>query len=174
MATKRCKLPSVRVRQRSTRSQNSKFALLTRGTLKRGYPVSADCSTPGSAAKERRMDGYSHDLPDLSLLEDANEVTGINTELPTCSLYAVKQKVTADAWAAVRNKLRDGCIESSALHDTQMCAHCSVISAKMWCKRCGPYGYFCEECWFSSHSKFNMFHTPEIWEVSLYIYMWVV
>ena len=54
------------------------------------------------------------DLPhDLSLLEeyDANEVTGMNTELPT--LYAVKQKATADAWAAVQNKLRDGYIESS-------------------------------------------------------------
>ena len=152
---KRIMLPSVKVRQRSTAGKST-FKRIPRGSLnlKRELPVSHD-DTRSKVPKIH---------VDSGLEEKCNDYTMVD-ELP--SLYSMKQRVAADAWEAVRKKLRDACIESTPLPDEQLCIHCSMVEAQMWCRRCGACAYFCKECWSSCHAKLNIFHTPVTWEVSV-------
>ena len=85
-------------------------------------------------------------------------------ELP--NLYTIKQKIATDAWHAIREQLRNVCVESYVLPDNQLCISCATVDAKMWCRRCGHNAFFCPECWESSHETMNIFHTPEVWEVT--------
>ena len=144
-------LPSVKVRQHST-AEKPTFKRIPRGSLnlKRELPIS-------------RNDASSK-VPihvDSGLEEKCNDYSMVD-ELP--SLYSVKQRVAA---ATVKKKLRDACIETTPLPDEQLCIHCSMVEAEMWCRRCGACAYFCKEFWSSCHAKFNIFHTPVAWEVSV-------
>ena len=156
---KSIKLPLLKVRHKST-SGDITYRAVPRITfsLKREAPVTYEDAAP---KRERTIDNddVSLDLPD-----DDYGMATCTDDLP--SLYAVKQKIAASAWSTIRNKLRDACVEISALPEMQMCVKCLEVSATLRCRRCGPCAYFCDECWLSCHSQqLNVFHIPEIWKV---------
>ena len=35
------------------------------------------------------------------------------------------------------------------------------------CTHCAPWVYYCDQCFAEAHSKINLFHIGEVWEVGL-------
>ncbi len=158
-------LPNMRVRQRSTKGK-SKFKSISRGHNKTGLKplckkIRESSPDPASQESEEFETQFCDDYDWDPLASFSNELN--KRDLP--SLYAVKQEITTVSWQAVREKLRNACVESYILPDDQLCMICSIAKADMRCTRCGSNAYFCQECWTASHKTINIFHTPEVWEV---------
>ena len=159
---KRYQVPSLKVRQRSTKGK-SKFKKLSRGRV-RLKPNDTYSTVTNGVMEEEFMESRDSDN-NLDYDYDNNEWEPV--ELP--SLYSVKKRMNANAWESERKKLRDACVQTASLPDGQLCIRCSN-KADIWCRRCSPFAYFCEECWLQCHAETNIFHIPEIWVVCTCVY----
>lgn len=82
------------------------------------------------------------------------------------SLYSIKQKSTVAAWELVRGDLLHCAVECFSMPNEQLCMNCSSL-ADTRCIQCGPRAFYCSECCIDAHSKINLFHTPELWQVKV-------
>ena len=118
---KRIKLPTVKIRQRSTTGK-SKLKRISRGTMNLKRMTTSNCNENmkiHEASSESEDDGDCNweqpIIDNLKFMSDqpSEHISCSTDELP--SLYSVKKKLAADAWEAVRERLRNACIESYAL-----------------------------------------------------------
>ena len=82
------------------------------------------------------------------------------------SLYSVKERASASAWAKMRSFLRNTVVECSAMPSDQSCIKCPE-AAVYRCLQCGSCVYYCHDCFSRAHSVTNIFHTGEVWEVNV-------
>ena len=80
------------------------------------------------------------------------------------SLHRIAQEAAVTNWNTVRPAILKAAIESSALPSNQYCCLCSN-EATFRCLQCSPSGYFCHQCFGDIHSKINIFHIGEVFEV---------
>lgn len=80
------------------------------------------------------------------------------------SLHSIKQKASVAAWTEIRRALRCAAIESSAMRTCQCCIICSE-RASYRCLQCAAWAFYCPACFYTAHSKVNLFHTGEVWTV---------
>ena len=85
------------------------------------------------------------------------------------STHAIKQKAATAAWEKIRPTLLTVAVENSAMPSEQNCINCAISHATCRCVRCGPWVYYCHDCYVLAHSKVNLFHTGEVWEVRVQI-----
>ena len=165
-------LPTMKVRRGCTKGKST-FKSISRGSmrLKRSLPYNFAVEK----AKKMELHNEDYDVDDVNYDDDTDEwgsmdetifrgVTSTHENLP--NLYSVKQKVASDSWKAMREAIRNVCVEGAALPDGQLCVICLSDEATLWCVRCGASAYYCNDCWMSSHSKVNIFHIPQVWAVS--------
>ena len=161
------RLPRFKLTQRSTGVE-----VIRRASVPRGR----EDTTKESALTEERESNtlpdscpptppLARDHADLDILGDFEdqECSQPPTSLP--SLHEVKQTANAVAWGKIRQDLLQAVTESNAMPIGQLCVICSDI-AQYRCVRCGPVVYYCPQCFGNLHSKLNMFHTAEVWDVS--------
>jgi len=84
---------------------------------------------------------------------------------PTPTLHEVKQAANVAAWENIRSRLLQAAIECNAMPVDVCCIICSG-TAKYRCIHCVPTAYYCLSCLGDSHSKTNVLHCPEVWDVS--------
>lgn len=145
-------LPTFKVHQRATGS-NKRTVCIPRGV------------------NESKPDG------DLSIVTELHEVeksvesapdgctSDADLEFFQPSLHAIKQAANVKSWEKIRSSLLWVVTESQSMPVDQHCVFCPTL-AKYRCLECGPIAYFCSECLGEYHSKINIFHTPEVWDVS--------
>ncbi len=105
-------------------------------------------------------ESVENDFPDISTTGE-NILPSTSSE-PTC--YLLESKASTAGWATIRGSIEKAIVERAVLPQLQTCLNCPD-PASIWCKRCGPKSYFCEECFFNLHRKVNIFHVAEIWKV---------
>ena len=116
------KLPTMKVRRGCTKGKST-FKSISRGSmrLKRSLPYNFAVEK----AKKMELHNEDHDVDDVNYDDDTDEwgsmdetifrgVTSTHENLP--SLYSVKQKVASDSWKAMREAIRNVCVEGAALH----------------------------------------------------------
>ena len=108
--------------------------------------------------KSERQSGHGS-LVETSSLEDC-QFSPASEQEPT--YHDIDSKAVITGWEKIRHKIRIAVTESTALPILQACLLCQ---ATMRCKECGPKGYYCLECFLTSHSSVNIFHAAEIWKV---------
>lgn len=154
------KLPSLKVTQRSTKKGKRTVV------CSRGGPDSSSSRVyeEGAASAEDPPYSPSHpSLPDLPDLADDEEYKRSDLR-PT--LHEIKQAANAEAWKSIRHDILHAATESYAMPVEQHCTACCKDDATYRCTECGPSVYYCPQCLWNSHSKANIFHTPEKWDVS--------
>ena len=82
------------------------------------------------------------------------------------SLYHMKREVFHRAWEKIRDSLRDTTVRENCLPENASCISC-IDTALIRCLNCGPRVFYCNSCYQIFHSKRNLFHIPEVWEVSI-------
>ena len=80
------------------------------------------------------------------------------------SLHEMREKAAVEGWSHVRLALLKTTVEGNSMPTDQTCILCGC-EATHRCLNCGPQAYFCAQCFGDAHSKMNMFHVGEIWEV---------
>ena len=173
---KRLKLGMISVRQRSTKGSASGFRKISQGRLRQRVQVSAKYTEPGLEDMEERQsasvnDDDSCDWDEDWTLGNSNpweeiyvNVGDKNKDVP--NLYSVKEREKVSSWGRIRDVMRNTWVESFVLPDGSFCIICMEAVAKLWCRRCGARAYYCQDCWTKSRTSVNIFHTPELWEVS--------
>ena len=96
--------------------------------------------------------------------EDAGDRGGEGMQT---SLHEVLQRASVDSWNKIRSNLLSCCLEAYAMPNNQQCVICTELATHR-CVQCGPCSYFCSACFNEAHSKRNLFHSGEIWEVQLF------
>lgn len=157
MAYSRFPLPCLKLTQRPA------FGQKTVNILQRGVPdpqqnsiqVSDEAcgSEAPDSAKESDLDTDSFLFPTMS---DPDEPT----------TYELEQKSSVAGWEGVRNGILTAVTELQAMPVSQTCLNCEN-TASLRCQRCGPFSFFCADCFQISHCRTNFFHIPEKWEVCI-------
>ena len=80
--------------------------------------------------------------------------------------------VTA-AWGQARSALLKAVVESNAMPEDQCCISCSY-SVTYRCVQCASWAYYCHQCFSDAHSRINLFHTGEVWEVEYHSFHGIV
>ena len=57
-------------------------------------------------------------------------------------------------------------VEENAMPAGQCCIYCPECATHC-CTQCAPWAYYYDQCFDEAHSKINLFHTGEVWEVGL-------
>ena len=83
------------------------------------------------------------------------------------SHHEIEAKSSIKGWSNIRNRLLTAFTELEHLPDGQVCIICSSC-AEARCLGCGPHTYYCRERFCSQHSRINIFHVAEKWEVKIY------
>ena len=146
------KLPRFRVHQRA--SGFEKRSIVSRG--QKVNTSSANAIGNASPPDDNEADLHEHSY---SPIEDQD------SSHTDPSLHEIKQSANVEAWSKVRSTLLKAATESQSMPNEQQCALCQT-QATYRCVECGPLVYFCSTCLGVAHSKTNLFHTPELWEVS--------
>ena len=149
MATKRVCLPALKVTRRPAHSKKSVSYFRRKAS---GLAI---------VRKSERQSGHGG-LVETSSLEDCQFSPSSASQEPTG--HEIDSKAVITGWEKIRHKIRTAVTESAALPILQACLLCEA-SATMRCKQCGPKGYYCLECFLTSHSSVNIFHVAEIWKV---------
>ena len=103
--------------------------------------------------KSERQSGHGGHVETYSLEDCQFSPSFASEQEPTC--HEIDSKAVITGWEKIRHKIRTGVTES-ALPILQACLLCEA-SATMRCKQCGPKGYYCLECFLTSHSSVNIF-----------------
>ena len=85
------------------------------------------------------------------------------------SLHDIKQKANVAAWAKVRQGMRRAAIECCAMAPKQACIVCVRDEATHRCLQCSAWAYYCAACFGETHSKNNLFHVGEVWQVAVIV-----
>lgn len=148
------RLPSFKVTQRCTRGDVAQYSI-PRGRKDVKEVAMNDEETEAGPSWESPPSATP--FPDLEEFETEQDST------PT--LHEVKQAANVAAWENIRSRLLQAAIECSAMPVDVCCIICSG-TAKYRCIHCGPTAYYCLSCLGDSHSKTNVLHGPDIWDVS--------
>lgn len=164
------KLPSFKLIQRSARGD----------PVYRNVPRGHRCATETFATEEvvesaSVLVQEDHDVRDQGTGGTENLAPSCNWEIGVSgweeshshypSLHQIKQQANAAAWNGIRSVLLRAATESSAMPSFQCCIKCSD-AAQYRCIECGTAAYFCHVCFGEAHSRTNLFHAAEIWEVN--------
>ena len=156
MATKRVSLPALKVTKRPAHGKKAVTYFKRKvGKLEKSF------------FKDLRKERASCSDGDASCLEDymqASTHTTVNE--PTC--HELESRALIAGWENIRHTIRAAISEAAALPLFQICLLCES-PATMRCAQCGPKGYYCQECFLSSHASVNIFHAAEIWKVGSFI-----
>ena len=82
----------------------------------------------------------------------------------TVSLHAIKQRTATEAWEHVCSTMLKAVVESNTMPADQCCINCSNC-AIICCVQCAPWAFYCQKCFGVAHSRINIFHTGQVWEV---------
>ena len=86
--------------------------------------------------------------------------------MPEPSLHEIKQKSNVAGWESVRTALCNVAVEGSSMPIGQQCILCSTL-AEYRCTECAAWAFYCSDCFGSVHSKVGIFHTGEVWQVTI-------
>ncbi len=78
--------------------------------------------------------------------------------------HELESRASVAGWESVRSVILNAVTEAAAMPLGQICLHCEA-TASIRCKQCGPFGYYCLECFLGCHNTVNLFHIAEKWEV---------
>lgn len=150
------RLPSFKLTQRCTRGDTAQYNI-PRGRKDVKNEAMNDEEMGSEAGPSWESPLSATPLPDLGDFEAEQGST------PT--LHEVKQAANVTAWENIRSRLLQAATECNAMPVDACCIICSS-TAKYRCIHCGPLAYYCLSCLGHSHSKANVFHGPEVWDVS--------
>ena len=152
MATyRKCTLPALKVTQRPT--NRPKSTTLVHRSMSNSS-ASAECLDPRPSDPSSEV---QESLPPLvDMVPDFIEPTE----------HELSRQSSAAGWNEIRNALRTAVTENAAMPQGQLCIMCAEVAC-LQCQRCGPQGFFCSQCFPKFHSKVNIFHIPEKWEVRI-------
>ena len=97
--------------------------------------------------------------------DDCSVPSDSQDETPTQRSYIQRQQRASEAWNQIREQLRWAFVESSVPSIRCLCSVCN-LQANVMCKQCGPQVFFCTSCAESQHLSHNMFHRPQLWQVT--------
>ena len=152
MATRKMKLPSLKVKLRPTQGSTIE-RVIPRGV----FPHSNTCAQtvpPEALPVDFSTDGEK----DVGCLIDHM------SEPFEPSLHKIAQESSIAGWNRIRHDLLNMVIESSAMPENQQCCLCNK-EATHRCQSCSASNFFCYECFSELHKNRNFFHTGEVWEV---------
>ncbi len=75
-------------------------------------------------------------------------------------------KSSVEGWNEIRDLILITATERAALEKGQICSICSELASQR-CQRCGPFAFFCSECFTNAHEVTNIFHLAEKWEIKI-------
>lgn len=159
MSYRQITLPVLRVTRRSTSGSKS-LEVLHRGSGKEEYQENADSQLSTTSTPAMPLDN-NPDFQLRSLSQELNEPT----------VHELERKANVAGWEKVRKEILNIGVGMEAMPYQQQCNICQKCSATIRCRRCGPFGYYCQSCFKDQHSKVNMFHIGETWEVNI-IKLW--
>lgn len=146
------KLPALKVTQRSTTGE----------TVRRDIPrgcISSIHSDDNSSLVETSDNIGVQEATEGAIDDDSTYVT-----LDEPSLHKISQEASVASWNKIRPAILRAAIESSAMPPNEQCCMCTA-EAEYRCLQCSSTSYFCRGCFCELHSKINLFHTGEVWEV---------
>lgn len=73
-------------------------------------------------------------------------------------------RASVTGWEKIRTGIRIAVTENAAMPLGQLCVICDD-TACLRCQQCGPLSFFCSQCYMKFHSRVNIFHVAEKWEV---------
>ena len=153
-------LPKFKVTQRASLG-------VTHFTLPRGRRGDDRASTSGIPdSSEVDMEKDEETGPRLDDSASFQRTTGLTDDDPMVSLHYIKQKAATAAWGRARPALLKAAVEGSAMPLGQCCISCGD-AATCRCIQCAPWAYYCSKCFAQAHTKVNIFHIGEVWEVGL-------
>lgn len=161
------KLPAFKVTQRSPGNVIRRNVARGKGIVRVGIKDESSIIEEGADPPGTTASGLGETDPEPDLLTD--HTTG--TELSpldfgdNVSLHYIKQKASTSAWGNIRQGLLKAAVESSAMPVNQCCVMCTK-EASYRCIQCSSCAYYCHECFGLAHTKVNIFHTGEIWQVN--------
>lgn len=167
MAYSRFPLPCLKLTQRPAFGQQS-VNVIQRGvpdSLQNSMQVPDEASGDPSGSEDSDS-ATKGDLDTDSFLfptSDPNEPT----------TYELEQKSSVAGWEGVRSGILTAVTELQAMPIGQTCLNCEN-TASLRCQRCGPFSFFCADCFQISHYRTNLFHVPEKWEVCSIARRWWV
>ena len=74
----------------------------------------------------------------------------------------MKQKA---ATASLPSTVKEA-VEENAMPVGQCCIYYPECATHC-CSQCAPWACYCDQCFAEAHSKINLFHIGEVWEVGL-------
>ena len=87
-----------------------------------------------------------------------------SSEVEEPTLHELENKAAIGSWKQIRRLVLSTLTETEGLPKDQRCQCNEEVVLR--CVRCGPRGYFCENCFLAQHLHLNTFHVAEKWEVS--------
>lgn len=99
-------------------------------------------------------------------LGDHDFIIGGDTDMTEPSLHEIQSKASISAWQQLRERILIITTENSAMPVGQKCLCCDV-QACFRCVKCGPFSFYCFECFCQQHRVSNFFHVAEKWEVRI-------
>ena len=78
--------------------------------------------------------------------------------------HELESRSIVAGWDCVRSGIIGAVTEVAAMPIGQLCHICEE-AASLRCHRCGPLGFYCPVCFQKCHSRVNIFHVAEKWEV---------
>ena len=161
---RKLKLPSLKVVQRSTSGkvvyrQVPRGSTSTQAVKNPDEPEQWTPTVEGHRDHEGAHEEHCHHELHTVFMDDST--AGIKSEP---SLYEITRKAMTEVWKEIRPSLLKATVESSAMHPDQLCMLCNA-SAFYRCLQSAPWAYYCSECFKDAHSRINLFHTGDVWEV---------
>ena len=148
------KLPSFKV------TQKVRGGRTVHRTVPRGGVIQDAHDRDSSTSKADAVMEDGDDQP-TEVIESTVDVDHVGADI---SLHAIREQASARAWQEIRPQLLRAAVEASAMPQTQVCIMCTERALYRCCE-CGSNAYYCQECFKKAHSKVNVFHVGEIWQV---------
>lgn len=95
-----------------------------------------------------------------------NFMIGAESDLVEPSLHELQRKASISAWQQLRDEILTITTEQNAMPVGQKCLCCDD-QAQCRCVKCGPFSFYCLECFYQQHQTSNFFHVAEKWEVQI-------
>ena len=95
---------------------------------------------------------------------DHDFMIGADIDMIEPSLHEIQSKASISAWQQLQEEMLTITTENSAMPVGQKCLSCDD-QAFFRCVKCGPFSFYCFECFCRQHRTSNFFHVAEKWEV---------